>query len=304
MKLTQASLRLRSQYGAALITAMLLAALITILAASWLSRFDSQLRIVDMARTGTQARWLMRSATDWAAMILKETPPRVTHLGQNWALVIAPIRINDMAGTQEAFFSGRMQDAQARFNLYNLYLAYAAQSNGQPLNKKPFIWATNLMIQAGLSSAQADAWLAAIKKYTPSSSTRQEQQRQWEDTLPVALALDSIVKDRLANVFVWLANGNTLKVNINTAELTVLSAHPSIGESTAKRIIDTRTKAYVQDVQNTANSLGISSDVANDFDISSNYFMATGRLTMGRADLMTRSLLQRSPSQVWWTKPL
>jgi general secretion pathway protein K len=127
------------QSGAALITAMLLAALITILAASWLARFDSHLRVTEVQRMGTQARWLLRAATDWARMIISEDNAAFDDLTEVWAVPIAPIRMTDVAGAQEAYFSGRLMDAQAAFNLRNIRL------DGTPAqNTVQLAWARHL----------------------------------------------------------------------------------------------------------------------------------------------------------------
>ncbi len=147
-----------SQKGAALITAMLLAALITILAASWLARFDSHLRVTEVQRMGTQARWLLRAATDWARMIISEDNPAYDDLTEVWAVPIAPIRVTDIAGAQEAYFSGRLMDAQALFNLHNL-----RPSGSEALDAIQAAWAQALMQSKGLTEAQAKAWMVKVK---------------------------------------------------------------------------------------------------------------------------------------------
>jgi type II secretory pathway component PulK len=318
-------LKKNHQSGAALITAMLLAALITILAASWLARFDSQLRTVEMQRTGTQTRWLLRAATHWARVILAEHADSAFHLGEPWAVPIASTRIADISGTQEAYFSGYITDAQSRFNLHN-WRVIASKTN--PVNVPLQLADHNEKIQiewgkriqgCGLSPAQIEAWYAAVQydaRIVDSEKMLFKKGRVLVlDTLPFSVSdsIESCLNARL----VWLSDGGNSTVttiNINTVDTTVLAAHPYIGQTEAQRLLTARKAvSYIKDVNNIQNSLGISNEVfvsllKQQFDIKSQYFLATGRVTMGRIDIMASSLLYLeqygvAPAIVW-TKSL
>ena len=280
--------------GAALITAMLLAALITILAASWLARFDAHLRVTEVQRMGTQARWLLRAATDWARMIISEDNAAYDDLTEVWAVPIAPIRMTDVAGAQEAFFSGRLIDAQSLFNLNNLRTSAGAAQAATEL-----VWAKALMQQSGLSPAQAAAWIAAVQA-VPEPTVASTQ---LFDTLPACVS--AVLKPALDAVFVFLPERTAL--NINTASVAVLTAHPSIGAALAAQIIGTRATAPVRDAANIANALRLPAPLAQQFDVKTRYFLATGRLAVGRIDVMARSLMQRQaggPPKLLWSQPL
>jgi general secretion pathway protein K len=282
------------QRGAALITAMLLAALITILAASWLARFDSHLRVTEVQRMGTQARWLLRAATDWARMIISEDTSAYDDLTEVWAVPIAPIRMTDIAGAQEAYFSGRLQDAQGLFNLHTL------REGTVPVDAAiARVWGSALMQSQGLNAAQAAAWVAGVQAMPESSVSA----AQWFDTLPAGVS--PAVKAKLESQFIWLPERT--RVNINTATEPVLAAHPSIGASTAQQLISTRSRAPVRDPANIANAFGLPMAVAGQFSINTRYFLATGRLAVGRIDVMARSLMQRQtggPPKLLWSQPL
>ncbi len=318
-------LKRNHQRGAALITAMLLAALITILAASWLARFDAQLRIVEMQRTGTQTRWLLRAATHWARVILAEHADSAFHLGESWAVPIASTRIADISGTQEAYFSGRIIDAQSRFNLHNWrVVAIKTSSKNIPLqladhNEKTQIeWGKRIMQGCGLLPAQIEAWYVAIQ-YDASINYEQMPFRRGTvlvlDTLPFNVS-DSI-KECLNTQLIWLGdegNSTLTTMNINTVDIAVLAAHPYIGQTEAQRLLTARkVVSYIKDVNNIQNSLGISNGLLasllkEQFDIKSQYFLATGRITMGRINIMANSLLYLEQYGVApfivWTKSL
>jgi general secretion pathway protein K len=282
------------QSGAALITAMLLAALITILAASWLARFDSHLRVTEVQRMGTQARWLLRAATDWARMIISEDNAAFDDLTEVWAVPIAPIRMTDVAGAQEAYFSGRLMDAQAAFNLRNLRPDVTPAQNGVHL-----AWARSLMLNAGLTEQQSMAWIAQIL----AASASELATARVFDALPAGAP--ETVQRNLETVFTFLPE-RTL-ININTVQQDVLAAHPSIGAAQAQQLIATRNRAAIRDPANIANALGISPALAQQFDVKTKYFVATGRLAVGRIDVMARSLMQRQgggPPRLLWSMPL
>jgi general secretion pathway protein K len=287
-------LRKHPQHGAALITAMLLAALITILAASWLARFDSHLRVTEVQRMGTQARWLLRAATDWARMIISEDNAAYDDLTEVWAVPIAPVRMTDVAGAQEAYFSGRLMDAQALFNLRNLL------DNPNPVQAaSERAWALNLMQSAGLSLAQSNAWITKLQA-TPADAVASTRVF---DALQAGVRAE--VKIKLEGSFIWLPERSM--VNINTVQLDVLTAHPNIGASLAQQMIATRNRAPVRDLANVANALAIPIATAQQFDIKTRYFLATGRLAVGRIDVMARSLMQRQnggPPKLLWSQPL
>ncbi len=293
----------KAQRGAALITAMLLAALITILAASWLARFDSHLRVTEVQRMGTQARWLLRAATDWARMIISEDNANYDDLTEVWAVPIAPIRMTDIAGAQEAYFSGRLMDAQALFNLRNLL------DNPNPVQAATELaWARALMQSAGLSPAQANGWITKLQA-TPADAVANTRVFDALDSgasaTSGAIGVSPAVKLGLEARFIWLPERS--QVNINTVQQEVLAAHPAIGDAQAQQIIATRNRAAIRDPANIANGLGISTSLAQQFDIKTRYFLATGRLAVGRIDVMARSLMQRqsgAPPKLLWSQPM
>lgn len=278
------------QNGAALITAMLLAALIALLSAAWLVRFDAQLRAVEAQRAGTQARWLQRAATDWARMIVQEDPPNVDHLHEVWAVPIAAVRMTDVAGAQEAFFSGNLQDAQGLFNLFNLH--------GTP---PPVItaWAVALAQSAGLPSEAAQIWVKQLQAAPPTAAAG----TLLADLFPPQFTLAQ--RDALEAVFIYLPAATT--VNANTAPQAVLAAHPALGSAGAAAALRYRDTAHFKDEANITNVLQLGSNqIGGTLGVSTAFFIATGRMTVGRMDIMARSLMQRSgaSSKLIWTLAL
>jgi type II secretory pathway component PulK len=229
-------------------------------------------------------------------MIISEDPAAYDDLTEVWAVPIAPIRMTDIAGAQEAFFSGRLMDAQALFNLRNL------RKDGDPLlQQTQLTWASTLMQSAGLTAVQASAWAAKIQALPEASAST----AQMFDTLPDGIS--SAIKTNVETLFVWLPERST--ININTVQQAVLAAHPNVGASLAQQLILTRNSAPLRlsDAASMANSLTIPVALAQQFGINTRYFLATGRLAVGRIDVMARSLMQRQnggPPKLLWSQPL
>jgi general secretion pathway protein K len=114
------SLRSRQQ-GVALIMAVLIVALATILAVNVTFR-----GMVDQRRSANlfaldQGFAVALGAEAWAADILRqdEQESQTDHFGEIWAKALPPLAIDEGVGTVE----GQLQDMQGRFNLNNLVFA-------------------------------------------------------------------------------------------------------------------------------------------------------------------------------------
>jgi general secretion pathway protein K len=120
------------QRGAALLTAMLIVALVATLATSMLWQQWRAVQVEAAERARAQSAWILSGALDWARLILREDARNggPDHLGEPWAVPLAEARLStflaaDKANTEDApdaFLSGSIIDAQARFNLNNVLL--------------------------------------------------------------------------------------------------------------------------------------------------------------------------------------
>lgn len=127
----------RSQRGAAIISALLVAALAAILVSGMLWRQQVQVRRIENQRLLAQGQWIARAALDWTRLVLRseaDTAPGITYLGGAWGMPVAKTRLSDFLGQigdaraqegADTWLSGSIEDAQARFNLRNLVSASA-----------------------------------------------------------------------------------------------------------------------------------------------------------------------------------
>ncbi|RZI84155.1 MAG: general secretion pathway protein GspK, partial [Rubrivivax sp.] len=122
-----------TQRGAALLTAMIIVTLIASLAAGMVWQQYRAVQIESADRARAQSAWILQGALDWARLILQEDAkgasggkPSVDHLTEIWAVPLAEARLSTFLAADktsasdegpEAFLSGTIEDAQARYNL-------------------------------------------------------------------------------------------------------------------------------------------------------------------------------------------
>ncbi|WMW79094.1 type II secretion system minor pseudopilin GspK [Undibacterium cyanobacteriorum] len=118
------------QGGVAVVTALLLTTLAITIVASLFWQQQVQVRSIENQRYQLQKKWVLRGALDWASLILREdarTSGAVDHLGEPWAVNLGDTRLDQYVENgktdvedSDATLSGKISDAQAKFNLTNL----------------------------------------------------------------------------------------------------------------------------------------------------------------------------------------
>jgi len=124
---------MKSQRGAALLTAMLTVALVATLASATLWQQWRGVEVEAAERSRTQSAWVLIGALDWARLILREDGRKggADHLAEPWAVPLEQARLStflaadrsdtvEADASQEAFLSGQITDLQSRLNLANL----------------------------------------------------------------------------------------------------------------------------------------------------------------------------------------
>ena len=122
------------QHGAALLTAMIIVALVATLAGSMVWQQWRAIQVEAAERARTQSAWILSGALDWARLILREDAKNgavtgnIDHLGEPCAVPLAEARLSTFLAADkdntddapDAFLSGAITDAMARYNLTNL----------------------------------------------------------------------------------------------------------------------------------------------------------------------------------------
>jgi general secretion pathway protein K len=118
------------QRGAALLTALIIVTLVVTLAAAMVWQQWRAVQVEAAERARMQSAWILNGALDWARLILREDARsgRPTALTEPWATPLAEARLSTFLAVDkdstddapDAFLSGVITDAQARYNLTSL----------------------------------------------------------------------------------------------------------------------------------------------------------------------------------------
>ena len=285
--------RPRRQRGAALITALLLAALAAVMVSGMLWRQWGAIQREQAARQSQQARWLLRGGVDWARLILREAAnnTRVVALDQPWAVPLAEANLDKFlaAGRQESlgqvWLEGHIVDAQARFNLTDL--ATAGRPNPDAVQALQRLCGA-IGADPGLAQQIAQAIAAAQLPNAPVLPIRQLQ-----DLARVSPAIAAQLP-RLAPYVTVLPSPTP--VNANTAGVQVLAAVLGVDAAQATQLLARRAQQHFNDLQAISQALGPAVPFTVDatlVGVSSSYFEAVARVRIGEFEYAEQALIQR-----------
>lgn len=320
--------------GAALLTALLIVTLVTTLAAAMLWRQARSIQIESAERGRAQSDWVLQGALDWARLILREDTranrnagaDAVDYNGEVWAVPLAEAKLASFLSTDdnhsaeggpEAFLSGRIEDAQGKFNLYNLI---PRETTNPPVQLSI---ARRLFQSAGLNPSLADDVQKRLRQAFPqpqaegnangSTGNGTDSGTVTTDAnapvLPIRveqlgwLNLTADQMERLKPYVTLLPPSSTnakvvtpTLININTAPREVIAALDArMDLGTADRIVRAReAKGITSKQMSSYLPQGVTLEgVAQQ---TSDYFVVTGQLRLDDRLVTMRSLVWRSNS--------
>lgn len=312
--------RLQRQRGVAVITALLLTTLAITIVASLFWQQQVQVRSIENQRLQLQTKWILRGALDWARLILREDKKfsSVDHTGEPWAVPLAETRLDEYveknstsADTTDAALSGRIVDAQARFNLTNL----CANAVIDPEQVAVFERLLALLrLNPALASATAEV-MAAAQQRTAASATGSAGAdagaaaplglTHQEDLLAVPGFTPEIV-DSLKEYVVVLPR--LTSINVNTAPAEVLAARiETLSIDASTTLVANRETAYFRNLGDFEQRLpqgSLPSGTRSALDVSTSYFIVHGNVRLDRASQEMRSLIERNgnSTKVIWIR--
>ena len=294
------------QRGAALLTAMLIVVLVSSLASAMVWQQWRAVQVESAERARTQSAWILLGALDWARLILREDALSggATTLSEPWATPLAEARLSsflaaDKSSTDdgpEAFLSGQITDAQARYNLRNLI-----GDDGKVVPAE-LAGARRLFESVGVAPDQADRLASGLREAlappgsegrsaTPPLLPRTVAQLSW-------LGVDRDTLRRIAPFVVMLPLRTP--INLNTASREVIAASvDGMDLSAAGRLVQNRQRTPFKSVA--AAQAQIPASLALDasrVDVQSNYFEVRGRIRLGDRVLEEVSLVRRRGLEV------
>ena len=299
--------RHRIPRGAALLVAMIVLTLVATLAAGMIWQQARAIGVESAERTRAQAAWILSGAMNLGRVLLRldSRTPGVDHMNEVWATplretplssMLAQDRNNNVEGAPEAFLSGRIRDAQDRYNLRNLVDA-----------------ATHKLVPAELEALTRLCESASVAPQT-AQLLAQGLQAAWQaeradagdgdsEDAPLApqtveqltwLGLDAESVRRL-QAYVELLPAAT-PLNINTATPEVLAGVIGLDVASAKRLEGKRPFKTLQDARDEIPA-SITLDPKR-LSVGSSYFVITGVLKMDGRMLEERLLVKRDNRQV------
>lgn len=308
-------MRRQGQRGAALLLAVMVAALVVSAAAGMVWLQTRAVHVEAAQRARDQAAWILLGATDWARLLLREdlrsarqSGKAVDALDEPWATRLEEARLSSFLAADrdnsagdagpEAFISGAITDAQARWNLRNLV---GADGSVQPAQVAALQRLADLAGSTGDTGARIATALAAALA-APGSEGAVEASAQPLAPERVAdlawLGIDAATIQRLAPWVELLPLATP--VNANTAPREVLvAAIDGLDLGSAERLVQARQRKAFESLADVQALLAadVKADAAR-VAVNSSWFVATGRLRLDDRVLEERTLLQRDDARV------
>ena len=292
----------RAQGGAALLVAMVLLTVVATLAASMVWQQWRAVQVEAAERSRTQSAWILLGALDWARLILRTHTGNFTGLNDTWAQPLAEARLstflaadrdNNADSGPEAFLSGRIEDAQSRYNLRNLLqtdpkLAAAEQKVLERLCQT-----------AGLATSVADQLAQGLRAaWAGSDAQAPLEPKRIED-----LAWLGIDATSVAVLQAWVVLlPEAAPVNLNTASREVLAAViEGIDLGSADRLVQARLRSPFTSAEQAEAVLQLPPTTKLDptrVTVKSVFFEVHGRLRLEERVLEETSLVQKRGTEV------
>ncbi len=296
------SLRNR-QRGVAVLTAMLIVTIGTIIAVNLMWQATLDLRRTESALAADQGLLLMQGAEAWAADILRQDQvdsPTSDNLSEPWATQLPPLPVD--GGT----IVGKLEDLQGRFNLNNLIKPDGTQND---LARQQFQrLLARLQLDPALAGAVVD-WLDADTEVRFPNGGEDVTYAGADPPYRTANSMITSPSELMAvtgfkrDIYTQLAPYVTAlpigtKLNVNTASAVVLaSLSDDIDISMAEGLVQQRNNGAFADIDKTFEGL-VDPQVLKTIDGVSQHFLLTATVTLGTNQLTMRSVLQRDASGI------
>jgi general secretion pathway protein K len=262
-------------------------------------------RQLELTAEHIQARSVLQAGADWARAVLSDDrrQSNVDHLGEPWALRLPPMPV------ENGELVGKIEDQQAAFNVNNLVAE--GKINFAQLAHFRRLLAT-LSLPDALAYTLVD-WIDDDNQPQPQGGAEDAYYLALDppylaanrplidiDELALVAGFDNNVRARL-RPYVSALPGFT-PVNVNTASPEVISAMiDGLDLGSAQAMVAQRDRAYFRDTNDFINRLP-RGPVATpaDISVSSDYFLASLRVTIGGAQARGRALLSRAGTGTGW----
>lgn len=300
----------RSQRGAAIVTAILIVTIVTVIVSGLFWREHVTVRSVENRMALAQAQWIERVALDWFRVILRVDGAQrpVDHLGEIWADAVPPTVVDETFtggsrvgdGNRSVVFAGQAFDAQGRLNLTNLLPTTEAQ-----LRKASLDAFRKLLDLLGLPRELAER--LQLRMATTVDQPGADGRVIPAVNLPLVKIDDLRAYREFEPGIIEMLREHVVilpkptPVNLNTASALVIAAViPTLQREDAVRFVNDKERRRYE---NTGAALQAIKDAAAPavsamVSINTSYFLIYGTVRYDRADSQTQTLIERSGNKV------
>jgi general secretion pathway protein K len=220
--------RTQNRQGIAVISVLIVIALISASVSLMFQRFDRDLKQTQFIVTQTQALNHLYSIETWAKNILSSDDPSVDHLNEVWATSITPIQIPG------GLVFGKLTDLQSKLNLNNLIDLETNQYS--PQYRSFFYDCINLLNTQLQQQAMGDTIFSHLINQYP-------KPKSFEQVSEMKQIQSIVVEDYIKIKPLLSALPSLTAINVNTASKKVLSClHPQLTVSMVNEVIQRRNK--------------------------------------------------------------
>jgi general secretion pathway protein K len=295
--------------GAAILVAMLIVALAATAAVSLMRQQDLALRQLTTMRDYEQASWVLKGGAHWARSILMQDArsSSVDHAGELWATGLPSTEI------EQGTVAGEIGDQQALFNVNNL--SRDGMSSARDLAAFKRLLAA-IGLEASLAAAIAD-WIDADGEPLPEGGAEDDYYlklavpyragnqpvTEISELLRVR-GVDEQVLSQLRRFATALPRRTPVNVNLAPPEL-LLAMVPGLTLAESQALVGGRAEKPFGNMEEFRARLPRRAFQweEGDLAVDSQFFLVTGRATVGRADVRMEALLQREkttmPTILW-----
>jgi general secretion pathway protein K len=291
--------------GIAIVLAISVVAMATMVAAAIMVSQSTWARQLELTAEHVQARSVLQAGADWARAVLSDDRrlSNVDHLGEPWALRLPPMPV------ENGELVGKIEDQQGAFNVNNLVTE--GKVNAAQLAHFRRLLAT-LSLPDALAYTLVD-WIDDDSQPQPQGGAEDAYYLALDppyltanqplidvDELALISGFDASVRARLRPYITALPGFTAVNVNTTTPE--VLSAViEGLDLGNAQQLVAQRDRTYFRDTNDFVSRLPRgAAAAATDISVSSDYFLASLRVTIGGAQARGRALLSRSGTGTGW----
>ena len=290
---------MRRQKGMALIIALLIVAMATLVATTLTFDFSLNQRRAQSLLATQQSRQLALGAEAWASEILRDDLENSStdHFGEEWAMQLPPLP------AEEFLIQGVLEDMQGKINLNNLV---NSAGEADPLKMAQF---QRLLAALDLNPSLAGVMVDWIDPDTQSSfpdgaeddfytgsEVPYRTPNTYITTITELQAVQCMTEESFRTLLRYVAAlppGTQLNVNTG-APVVLLSLGDGIDIIQAESLAAEAAEEGFPDLQSFSSI--VDPDVMPTLALSSDYFRLTVRVTIGTYSLTMYSLLQRDSS--------